>query len=214
MKYAKLARSQISATVSGYNCGNANVLRVAAGDFSWSAALFPACIACMSLRFVCLLDLRSGKDFMCLSRAEGRGLGIREWVFQGGFPRGRWARTGPTAELSMCMCVSMCVFASLSVRAACLSAWQFVVHEICCCCCCSCWVPHPAFFSFLLTGATFFAQFAKAMPGTKQICRAARSNQKETSEQDERQLTLWLRFRIRIRPQLQLHCEKMLCIST
>lgn len=89
MKYAKLARSQISATVSGYNCGNANVLRVAAGDFSWSAALFPACIACMSLRFVCLLDLRSGKDFMCLSRAEGRGLGIREGVFQGGFPRGR-----------------------------------------------------------------------------------------------------------------------------
>lgn len=89
VKYAKLARSQISATVSGYNCGNANVLRVAAGDFSWSAALFPACIACMSLRFVCLLDLRSGKDFMCLSRAEGRGLGIREWVFQGGFPRGR-----------------------------------------------------------------------------------------------------------------------------
>jgi len=42
VKYAKLARSQISATVSGYNCGNANVLRVAAGDFSWSAALFPS----------------------------------------------------------------------------------------------------------------------------------------------------------------------------
>lgn len=36
VKYAKLARSQISATVSGYNCGNANVLAAtaAAGDFS------------------------------------------------------------------------------------------------------------------------------------------------------------------------------------
>lgn len=234
MKYAKLARSQISATVSGYNCGNANVLRVAAGDFSWSAALFPPTYprsplqhefcrlfspsselpACHCGLFVCLTCARVRISCAWAAPKEGGWAFENGWAFQGGFPRGRWARTGPTAELSMCMCVSMCVFASLSVRAACLSAWQFVVHEICCCCCCSCWVPHPAFFSFLLTGATFFAQFAKAMPGTKQICRAARSNQKETSEQDERQLTLWLRFRIRIRPQLQLHCEKMLCIST
>lgn len=77
VKYAKLARSQISATVSGYNCGKS--ARREGRGWEVSAAEDSTCCACacMSLRFVCLLDLRPGKDFMCLSsnwrRAERAG---------------------------------------------------------------------------------------------------------------------------------------------
>lgn len=61
VKYAKLARSQISATVSGYNCGNANVLAAtaAAGDFSpltlWSfPTRFLQSGLCLHVIAVCL----------------------------------------------------------------------------------------------------------------------------------------------------------------
>jgi len=74
----------------------------------------------MSLRFVCLLDLRPGKDFMCLSRQ----MGWEKGVFEKGFSKrgmGAFQREiSPNRTNRRALCV--CVFARLSVRAACLSA--------------------------------------------------------------------------------------------
>lgn len=215
MKYAKLARSQISATVSGYNCGNANVLRTGYGrgygrGWDWreasrrftfsSAASHPAfCrisypfvrLACMSLRFVCLLDLRPGKDFMCL-RASWMRWGHYGGRFTGGLSGGR-ARTNRRVSVCVRVCgLPACPHDNLlcmkSAASASAPAPSPAPAPVPC--------PSGGSLLFLLTGAMFFAQFAKAMPGTKQICRAAQDRRRKPANRPRLQIRLQFRMRI------------------
>jgi len=139
VKYAKLARSQISATVSGYNCGNANVLRVAAGDFSWSAALFPPTYprsplhhefcrlfspsselpACHCGLFVCLTCARVRISCAWAAPKEGG------WAFEKGFSRGAFLegdepeQDQPQSSVCVCVCLCACLRACLCGLPAC-----------------------------------------------------------------------------------------------